>query len=473
MSRLAPRRAPSGAKTELHECANEVGERAAARLVPGVAQRDARQRRLRLHRERLGRLRLALVQRRGERDDLERGARRLRAVEGQAGDAEDVPGARLDDGDRALAVAEGRDGGGLERRADRRPDRAAALDLHLRDDPLAEPQLGARTTAQAGVEGVVEARGEPGGGRGPRQPAAVSVEHVRARRLAQDAAVDALVGAQARQPQVGRPGDARDVVLALDGEADRPLERAERARAHRHRDRHDAVLRVAGLADHDLPRGRGAGRLAVALAEQPRRQLLLRLRRRELVRGVQVALRPGVGEALRGRARRIVRGVARADERERARGDREQRDDGEDRADRDAPAPPALHGLEPADPAGRGEHRASATGHPSEIADGARADGCRVAGCHAQTHAAEPPRTLGAHRLGGRPRVQQLRPAARQGRDARGDRRRARARHHVPRHRGHLRRRGRVRAAHRRAARGSPRRRRPRHQVRHGHGRER
>ena len=50
----------------------------------------------------------------------------------------------------------------------------------------------------------------------------------------------------------------------------------------------------------------------------------------------------------------------------------------EDRADRHAAPAPALHGLEPADAAGRGEHRASATGHPSEIADGARAAG---AGC--------------------------------------------------------------------------------------------
>ena len=225
MSRLAPRRAPSGPKTELHECANEVVSEPPHDSSPALrsATPDS----------------VACVCTGNVSDGfvspsfsaaasvmiLNEEPGRLRAVEGQAGDAEDVAGARLDDGDRALAVAEGRDGGGLERRADRRPDRAAALDLHLGDDPLAEPQLGARATAQAGVEGVVEARGEPGGGRGARQPAAVAVEHVRARRLAQDAAVDALVGAQARQPQVGRPGDARDVVLALDREADRPLER--------------------------------------------------------------------------------------------------------------------------------------------------------------------------------------------------------------------------------------------------------
>ena len=97
-SRSAPSSAPSGAKTELHDWAKDVDERAAARLAVGVLELDALERRRRLRRDtrvrRLGdaRPRSAPV----ERDDLER---RARAAGGRRSampaSGEDLAGARV------------------------------------------------------------------------------------------------------------------------------------------------------------------------------------------------------------------------------------------------------------------------------------------------------------------------------------------------------------------------------------------
>ena len=165
---------------------------------------------------------------------------------------------------------------------------------------LPNAQLGARLAAQALVveplqprAGLVAHRGAPGERRRAglaREPPPGRIEHVRPRRPPEQAPLDRLAGPQAGQAQVGRPRDARGVAGPLDRERDRAPSAAEQFGGEHDRHRDLAGPRLARHAHLHARHGGGARRLRVALAEQSLRLVLLRRRRRQLPRSVEVAL---------------------------------------------------------------------------------------------------------------------------------------------------------------------------------------
>ena len=150
-SRSGPRRAPSGAKTELQECANDSAQRAAAGLAVGVLELDALDRGRGL--DGIGRVRArqARLERTGERDHLEGRAGRLQARERDAREAGDLARPRPDHRHAAEAVAERLDRGGLDLRVDRRADRPRLLRLGPGEQSRAGAQLAAGARPPGGL----------------------------------------------------------------------------------------------------------------------------------------------------------------------------------------------------------------------------------------------------------------------------------------------------------------------------------
>jgi hypothetical protein len=127
------------------------GQRPAAGLAARVGQPHAGQHGPGLDGIGARRLRDPRLQRARERDDLERRAGRLRAVEREPSGGEHGAGARPDHGHAADAVAERAGGDALEPRRERGLERVPAADLDAPHDAAAEVQLGARPAADARV----------------------------------------------------------------------------------------------------------------------------------------------------------------------------------------------------------------------------------------------------------------------------------------------------------------------------------
>ena len=172
---------------------NDVGERAAARLVAGVAQLDARQRRGRAHRIGARRRGDLGLQRGGQRDDLERRAGRLGRGDREAAEREHRAVARAQHGDAAEPVAERGDRRALEAGPDRRAHGAPAARLRGGDAARAEAQLGARAAGEPVV--VARARGRSPGSPPPgARPAIAAAVGSRSRRRPSAASTEARRG---------------------------------------------------------------------------------------------------------------------------------------------------------------------------------------------------------------------------------------------------------------------------------------
>ena len=118
------------------------------------------------------------------------------------------------------------------------------------------------------------------------------------------AAADLLARAQAGEPLLAGPRDARHVVLGLGRlERQRPLELAEVLGGHGHRHAHPAAAEQRpDAADRDLLDGRGAVGAAVVGEERDLRVGLARRRVEQRVHRLVVALLPGLHELLDRRA---------------------------------------------------------------------------------------------------------------------------------------------------------------------------
>jgi hypothetical protein len=261
-------------------------------------------------------------------------------------------------------------------------DRAPAPALDGRHHAVAVAQLRAGAARQALVVKALEARalvlarrrasGDGGGRRIGGQQPPVSAEDLRAGGTLQDHALDLLAGAQAGQAQVRGPRDARLAVLVVHLQRDRPAERPEDLRRHRHRQVEAPVASLGHAADaHALDPGAALRRPYEACEPGPRIGCAAALVEHQ-PHPVRLAPHPRGGEALR-RAPTHVLVVMTIDE------EPHHPSDGRDEHEHDeqrspghavAPAAPPAARLEPghagAARRGRGEHgAAAATAHTS------------------------------------------------------------------------------------------------------------
>ena len=301
-SRRAPTFAPSGANTELQDCANELLQRAAARLAVGVLELHALERGRGLDREARARPDLAGLQRGGQRDDLERRAGRLGRRERDAGEREHLAGLGPQHGDAAEAPGQRLDRRALDVRVDRacarrrRPAACARATTRFPacSTPPGVPVSRASNSRSRPVSPTGAPSGTPrcassaarSGGAGPTRPATSAasgprsdrrsgplasgvpsrariVAAVAERRLARQL----LAAAQAGEDELGAPVDRLAVHLVDHRQPDGAAQAAEDPRLHRDRQVVGAVLALVRLGDPELAERDRLARLAVGAHE--------------------------------------------------------------------------------------------------------------------------------------------------------------------------------------------------------------